>query len=83
MASGFREFYEKECHICSITMKVIAALEEKQASLSDILGQLNISKKAYQELKEGENCDPETVMQLSGHLGLNTPGLFKKCKRLK
>lgn len=80
---AFREFYGKECHICSITIKVIAGLEETERSLSDILDQLNISKKVYEDLKDAENCDPELVKQLCSYLGLPEPDLFENCPKLK
>ena len=80
---GFKDFYATECHICSITVKVIAALEEKEHNRSDILKTLNISEKAYEELKDAENCDPTLVMQLCDSLDLNTPGLFKECPKNK
>jgi hypothetical protein len=81
--TDFREFYEKECHICSITMQVIASLEDKERSLFDILDTLNISKKAYEDLKEGERCDPEQVNRLCSYLGLQKPRLFKDCPKFK
>ena len=80
---AFRKFYEKECHICSTTIKVIATLDETEQSLPDILDSLNISKKAYDDLKDAKNCDPELVKQLCSYLGLQEPGLFKNCPKLK
>ncbi|WP_300460287.1 hypothetical protein [Desulfobacula sp.] len=79
----FRDFYEQECHICSITLQVIASLEHKDRSLFDILDTLNISKTAYKDLREGEKCDPEQVNRLCSYLGLQKPGLFKDCPNLK
>lgn len=64
-------------------MRVVADLEERNASLDDILGQLNISKKAYDDLKEGENCDPEMVKKLCSYLGIQGPEVFKSCRKLK
>jgi len=80
---GFREFYEKECHICSTTIKVIADLEENEQLIPDILEQLNISRQAYEDLRDGEHCDPGMVKQLYAYLGLQEPELFKNCRKLK
>jgi hypothetical protein len=80
---AFRRFYEQECHLCSITMKVIADLEKRGSSLPEILDRLNISRQAFEDLKEGENCDPEMVKQLCTYLDLMEPGLFENCPKLK
>lgn len=80
--ASFRQFYEKECHLCSITMKVIANLEEKKQSHSDILDKLNISRHDFERLKQGEKCDPEMVRQFCVYLDLMEPGLFKNCRKL-
>ncbi len=64
-------------------MKVIATLEETEQSLPDILDSLNISIKAYEDLKDAENCDPELVKRLCGYLDLREPGLFENCLKLK
>jgi hypothetical protein len=81
--SAFRLFYEQECHLCSITMKVIADLEKREPYFLEILDRLNISIQAFEELKEGENCDPEMVKQLCTYLDLMEPGLFENCPKLK
>ena len=80
---AFREFYNKECHICSTTVKVIADLEEKGQRLPDILETLHISKADYEGLKDGEDCNPVMVKQLCAFLGFDEPGLFKNCPKLK
>lgn len=79
----FKQLYDRECHICSTTLKVIADLEDRNADLSRILDTLHISREAYEDLKEGENCDPELVRQLCMYLGRQDPDLFKHCRRLK
>jgi hypothetical protein len=79
----FRSVYEKECHICSATLKVIERLEEEQGSISRILNQLNISQQAYEDLKNAENCDPKIVIQLHSHFGLKVSDQLKRCKKNK
>ena len=80
---SFRVFYEQECHLCSITMKVVADLEKRKSSLEEILSRLNISRQAFEDLKEGEHCDPEMVRQLCTYLDLMEPGMFANCPKLK
>lgn len=79
--ASFKQFYEKECHLCSTTMKVIANLEEKKQSLPDILDKLNISRPDFEKLKQGEKCNPEIVQRFCVYLGLMEPGLFKNCPK--
>jgi len=79
---SFKQFYKKECHLCSTTMKVVANLEDNKHLLPDILHTLNISRQAFEKLKQGENCDPEMVRQLCVYLDLMEPGMFKSCRKL-
>ncbi|MFA5903283.1 MAG: hypothetical protein WC836_05065 [Desulfobacula sp.] len=79
---AFRKLYEKECHICSSTLKVIAAMEENGQLLSNILNRLDISVQAWNDLKEGEYCNPLIAKKLCSYLDLNDPDLFKNCSRL-
>lgn len=79
----FSQFYQKECHLCSTTMKVIAGLEDAKEPLPDILARFDISRKAYEDLKDAENCDPKIVEQLCCYLGIKEPRLFENCQKLK
>ena len=81
--NAFRTFYEKECHLCSKTVKVIAMLEANEHLLSDILDRHQITKQEYEDLKNAEYCNPETVMKLCSILGFPDPDLVKNCPRLK
>ena len=76
-----KTFYKKECHICSNTIKVIAAFEQKEKSLLKMLNKLNISEKQFQALKDAENCNPELVVKMCDYLGIK--GQFEKCSKLK
>jgi len=80
--TAFRLVYEKECHICSTTLTVIASFEESGHLLPDILNRLGISSQAWRDLKEAEYCNPGIVRKLCNHLGLEDEGLFKNCPRL-
>ena len=77
----FQKFYETECHICAITMKVVAALEENKTSLPDVLDQLRISRQVYEDLKDARNCNPELVKQLCRYLGFTESDSFKNCPK--
>jgi len=80
--TGFRTVFEKECHICSTTVRVIADLEERKSELSEILATLGISRQAYEDLKDAESCDPRMVQKLCQYLGFTDPELFENCRRL-
>ena len=81
--NAFRAFYKKECHLCSKTVKVIASLEEDEQLLSDILDRNQITKQEYEDLKNAEYCNPETLIKLYSILGFPDPELVKSCPRLK
>lgn len=80
---AFRELYETECHICSTTLKVIAIFEEQGRPLPDILNRLDISDEAWNDLKEGDCCNPLMVKKLCSDIGLIDADLFKNCPRLQ
>ncbi len=77
----FESFYKKECHICSLTTTLISMLDRKN-DLSEILSTLKIPEKDYALLKSGDRCDPEQVIRLCRHLGVDTPPRPGTCPRL-
>lgn len=79
----FHKFYEKECHICLTTVKVIAELEKNKNDREEILRKLHISEKAYGYLKEAKYCDPELVKQLCCYFGFDEANFFQHCNRSK
>ncbi len=80
--SEFKNLYKKECHICSKTVNVIAALEEKRSQVSTILKQLNISKQEFQSMRQADKCDPDIVKKLCGYLGLKEIPDAENCPKL-
>ncbi len=80
---AFRKLYEKECHICSTTVKIIAVLEGIGHSLAGILKRLDISDEAWSDLKDAEYCNPLIVKKMCNYLDFKDTDLFKHCPRLK
>ena len=77
----FKSFYAGECHICSLTLKVVERMESS-GNKNRILSRLNISDTDYDMLKKGDYCRPDQVRRLSRHLNIKTddePG----CPRYK
>ena len=75
----FELFFKKECHVCSVTMTIIAALEKQKNELDTILNALEIVPQEYNELKKGDVCNPEQVLKLCKHLGIQVSDQAKKC----
>ncbi len=78
----FLKLFCQECHICEITVKLIAILEtasDRQA----LLKEHGISETAYTRLKKADHCDPQWVFPLCRHLGIQTTGKETLCPRLK
>ncbi len=78
---AFEQFFKKECHVCSVTIKIIAELDEKKEELNSILSTLEISVKQYEELKRGDICNPEQVFKLCDYLEIQVSDQAKKCPR--
>lgn len=68
---GFKSLYAEECHICSLTLKVIERMESS-TNKNRILSRLNISDADYDMLKKGDHCRPDQVKLLCRHLGIKT-----------
>jgi hypothetical protein len=77
----FESFYSKECHICSLTMKVITQMEDVRDK-ARILERLKISAKDYGNLKSADRCNPEQVMRLALDLAILDRSRADKCPRL-
>ncbi|MCF6246126.1 MAG: hypothetical protein L3J69_02070 [Desulfobacula sp.] len=79
---AFSEIFKKECHICKNTVRLVARLEANPRALLKTLARNNISQKAYNDLKEGENCNPDIALKLYGDLNMNGDDLRKNCPKL-
>lgn len=80
---AFNRIFNDECHVCSITVKIIAELEKKRIELKPLLASLNISLADYDKLKVGDYCNPVQVKLLSQNLGIEHPNRFENCPRKK
>ncbi len=78
---GFKTFYDRECHICRTTMAVVESCLKMGDGLEDLLARLDISKQAFEALREGDNCDPVMVARLCDHLNMDGKGLLATCPR--
>ncbi len=80
---SFRDIFKKECHICNITVKLVARLEEDYKTLPKILAGNSILQKDYKVLKEGDICHPKMVLKLYDGLGMDSSDLKSNCPKLK
>jgi len=71
--SDFKNFYEKECHICSNTIRIFATLFEESMSLESLGRQLGLDVVGLRLLLDGDYCDPHVVAKVCRHLGLRVP----------
>ncbi len=81
--SGFKNLYKKECHICSVTMKIISMLEDDSIVKERVCHRFDISEEAYENLKRGDHCHPEMVWQICDYLKICDQTLAKLCSRYK
>jgi len=77
---GFKAVYDKECHICSLTLMVIEQMELRKKT--KVLKHLKISPKDYGLLEKGDFCIPEQVLRLCRYLDIKTDDL-PPCPRLE
>ena len=76
--SEFQHLFEKECHVCRITMSIIEKLQVS-GKKEEAMASLGVSKRAIQELEDADYCDPGLVARLCEHLGIAPPN---SCPRL-
>jgi hypothetical protein len=79
--TGFQRLYEKECHICSVTMQVVSTLENDSNIKEKVLRLFDISEDAYENLKKGDHCNPKMVRQICDYLNISDHTLVKACFR--
>jgi hypothetical protein len=77
----FESFYSKECHICSLTMKIITLMEDSR-DRDSILERLSIPATDYKDLKSGDRCDPKQTMRLAMDLAIQNSSKAETCPRL-
>ncbi len=79
--AGFQSLYEKECHICSVTMQVVSTLENGSTIKKKTLRLFDISEDAYENLKKGDECNPKMVRQVCDYLNICDHALVTACPR--
>lgn len=77
---GFRELYERECHVCCTTVRIIAKLHQDGIAPEAIAAELGVEASALHDLESADYCDPELVRRLCRHLGQAVP---ESCPRAK
>lgn len=81
---GFADLYQKECHICAGTLKIIEAMEADLKLKAEVLKKTGMGEKTYQAFLDGEYCDPASARKLYACLGLSQDAeVFKNCPRMK
>lgn len=78
---AFKTLYERECHICRLTLQIISLLESSKDDMIKLLNKLDIPLEDYNRLKTGDYCNPSQVKQLCLALNIKTPEQSWKCPR--
>ena len=69
----FRQLFEQECHICRVTVALIAQLKQTPGGMEKIAAELSISFQALLDLEDAEHCDPQVVWQLCEYFDMTPP----------
>jgi hypothetical protein len=78
--ASFRELFEKECNVCTNTMRIFARLHAENRGCEKLALTLGVSPSALRVLAEAEYCDPRLVTRLCKHLDLPVP---ENCPKMK
>ena len=78
---AFKALYERECHICRLTLEIISRLEDAKDEIPSLLAPLNIPVEDYNRLKTGDYCNPGQVKLLCDALNIQTPEQSWTCPR--
>jgi hypothetical protein len=77
----FLFIYNKECHICTATMKVVARMTANEDTRDEILALLGIDPSDFQALEAADHCRPLQVARLLNHFGMDVSELTARCPR--
>ena len=78
---SFLSLYNKECHICTATMKVVARMVQNEDDRDEILALLGIDPVDFQALEAGDCCRPLQVVRLLNHFGMDESEVAGRCPR--
>jgi predicted DCC family thiol-disulfide oxidoreductase YuxK len=70
---SFREFFEKECHVCSNTVRIFEKMDRDRLSIEAVASLLQVDPQSLQKLMDADYCDPELVIRLCRQLDLPIP----------
>ena len=77
--ASFRELFERECHICTNTLQIIAQMHRENREAADVARALGVDPAAVENLATADYCDPRLVIRLCKHFDLPKP---ENCPRL-
>ena len=79
---GFKTLYDRECHICALTVKLVAKLDKDPGQLNAVLKQAGMTDDQWQVFKSGDRCHPEIVFKICQVLGMDAEVEMMECPRL-
>ena len=71
--ASFREFFERECHVCSNTLMIFEKMDRDNLSIEDAALLLRTDSPSLQKLRDADYCDPDLVVRLCRQLELPLP----------
>ncbi len=71
--ADFKRFFDRECHVCPVTVAIIARCDEQGLSLTKLAETLGVDEQALQQLADADYCDPELVRRLCRQLEIPAP----------
>ena len=77
----FLSLYNKECHICTATMNVVARMTANEETRDEILALLGIDPSDFQALEAGDHCRPLQVVRLLNHFKMDASEVTARCPR--
>ena len=77
----FASLYNRECHICTATMNVVARMAQDENARDEILALLDIDPTDFAALEAGDHCRPVQVVKLLNHFGMDDSEMTARCPR--
>lgn len=70
---SFREFFEKECHVCSNTVMIFEKMDRDCISIESVASLLQADPQSIEKLRDADCCDAKLVVRLCRYLELPIP----------